>query len=143
MVFGFPGFIEVLIISVLMSLTTVLISKFATNQSAIKSMKAEMKSLNAKIKKAQKSGDSKEISKHSGELMKLSGKQMQMNMKPMMVSLVFYAGLFWFFGVYYLDLIVMSPVSIPFIGNNLNWFYWYLLIVLPGSFLFRKLLAVE
>jgi uncharacterized membrane protein (DUF106 family) len=143
MVFGFPGYMEVLLVSMAMSLTSVLISKFATNQSIIKNLKAEMKSLNERIKKAQKAGNTGEMNKLSGDLMKLSGRQMQQNMKPMMISLFFFLAVFWFLGTFYSELIVPSPINIPFIGNQLGWFYWYLIIVLPGSFLFRKLLAVE
>lgn len=143
MVFVFPGYVEVLVVSMGMSLTSVLISKFATNQGVIKNLKAEMKTLNEKIKKAQKAGNMNEMNKHSGELMKLSGKQMQQNMKPMFISLFFFLAVFWFLGSFYSELIVPSPINIPLIGNQLGWFHWYLISVLPGSFMFRKLLAVE
>lgn len=143
MAFGLPGYIEVLAISVIMSLATVMVSKLASNQRAIKNLKMEMKSLNESVKKAQKAGDTKEMNRHSSELMKLSGRQMQMNMKPMMISIMLFMVVFWFFGTYYTELVVPSPISIPFIGNQLGWFHWYIIIVLPGSFLFRKFLAVE
>jgi uncharacterized membrane protein (DUF106 family) len=143
MVFGFPGYIEVLLVSVGISLLTVLISKFATDQNAIKNLKSEMKGMNARIKKAQKAGDTKEMNRLSGDMMKLSSKQLHMNMKPMMISLIFFMGVLWFFGAYYTELVVASPVSIPFVGSELGWFHWYIIIVLPGSFLFRKLLGVE
>jgi uncharacterized membrane protein (DUF106 family) len=143
MVFGLPGYMEVLAISVLMAFASVMISKLASNQGAIRNLKAEMKSLNEKVKRAQKAGDTKEMNRHSGDLMKLSGKQMQMSMKPMMISMMLFVAVFWFFGAYYTGLVVPSPVNIPFIGNQLGWFHWYIIIVLPGSFLFRKLLVVE
>ncbi len=143
MAFGLDGYMEVLAISVIMSLATVLVSKFASNQGAIKNLKLEMKTLNARIKKAQKAGDTKEMNSLSSELMKLTPKQMQMSMKPMMISLMLFMAVFWFFGAHYTELVVKSPLNIPFIGNQLGWFHWYLIIVLPGSFLFRKLLAVE
>lgn len=143
MVFGFPGFMEIFGISMLMSMGSVLISKFVGDQSAVRNLKADMKKLNERIKKAQKAGNTKEMNKHSGDLMKLSGKQFQLNMKPMMVSMVLFIGMFWFFGAFYTGLVVQVPFSIPFIGNQLGWFHWYLIIVIPMSFLFRKVLAVE
>ena len=143
MVFVLPGYMEVLIISAGLSLGSVLISKFATNQSAIREMKADMKDMNKRIRKAQKDGNQAEVTKLSGELMKISGKQFQMNMKPMFISLFIFLGVFWFFGMFYGELVVPSPVNIPFIGNQLGWFHWYFLIVLPGSFMWRKLLGVE
>ena len=143
MVFGFPGYIEVMSISLLMSMTSVLISKFGGDQSAVKNLKMEMKKLNDMIKKAQKAGNKGEMSKHSSALMKLSGKQFQLNMKPMMISFVFFIAVFWFFGSFYTELVIASPINIPFIGNQLGWFHWYLIIVIPMSFFFRKILSVE
>ena len=143
MVFGFPGYMEVFGVSMLMSVGSVIISRFAGDQGAVKNLKAEMKSLNEKVKKAQKSGNTAEMNKHSGDLMKLSGKQFQLNMKPMMISMALFMAMFWFFGTYYSELVVASPVNIPLLGNQLGWFHWYLIIVLPASFMFRKLLAVE
>ena len=143
MAFIFPGYIEVLLISIGLSVASVLISKYLGNQKGVKDLKAEMKSLNASIKKAQKAGDTKEMNRLSGNLMKLSSKQFQLNMKPMMFSMVMFFGMFAFFGTYYAELVVPAPFSIHFIGISMGWFHWYLLIVLPGSFLFRKLLSVE
>jgi uncharacterized membrane protein (DUF106 family) len=143
MAFGFPGYIEVLMIATGLSLASVLISKYLGNQKGVKNLKAEMKSLNASIKKAQKAGDTKEMNRLSGNLMKLSSKQFQLNMKPMMFSMMLFFGMFAFFGTYYAELVIPAPFSIPFIGNSMGWFHWYLMIVLPGSFLFRKLLSVE
>ena len=143
MVFGFPEYIEVLMISVGLSLLSVLITKFATNQGAVRELKGEMKSINERIKKAQKSGNNKEASELSGQLMKISGRQFQMNMKPMMITMVIFLGVFWFFGSFYGEMVVPCPINIPFVGSQLGWFHWYFLIVLPGSFLWRKLLSVE
>jgi uncharacterized membrane protein (DUF106 family) len=143
MAFGLPGYIEVLLISLALSLGSVLVYRFSTNQEAIRGLKKEMKTLNDRVKKARESGNMGEMNKLSGELMKLSSRQFQMNMKPMMLSLLIFVGVFWVFGTYYSELIIPSPVSIPFVGNELGWYYWYFLIVLPGSFIFRKLLAVE
>ena len=86
MAFGFPGYIEVLLIATGLSLASVLISKYLGNQKGVKNLKAEMKALNANIKKAQKAGDTKEMNRLSGHLMKLSSKQFQLNMKPMITQ---------------------------------------------------------
>jgi uncharacterized membrane protein (DUF106 family) len=143
MAFGFPGYIEVMGISVLMSMGSVLISRFIGDQDAVKNLKREMKSLNDKVKKAQKAGNTAEMNRHSSDLMKLSGKQFQLNMKPMMFSMFMFFIIFGFFSTYYAELVVPVPFNIPFIGNQLGWFHWYIIIVLPMSFMFRKLLSVE
>jgi len=36
-----------------------------------------------------------------------------------------------------------SPVEIPYIGSYLSWFWLYVLITLPSTIIFRKLLDVE
>lgn len=143
MVFGFPLYIEVLMISIAMSLISVMITKFFGDQNAVKALKADMKALNARVKKAQKAGDTAEMNKRSGELMKLSGKQFQLNMRPMFISMGFFIGVLWLFGNYYTEMVVASPIDIPFVGSSLGWFHWYFLIVISTSFMFRKLLSVE
>jgi uncharacterized membrane protein (DUF106 family) len=143
MVFGLPGYIEVLLISLAASAISVIISKYLSDQGAIKNLKTEMKALNEKVKKAQKEGNTSEMNRYSSELMKTSGKQFQYTMKPMVVSMVMFIGLLMFLGSAYVDLVVPSPINIPFVGNQLGWFHWYILIVIPMSFVFRKLLSVE
>jgi uncharacterized membrane protein (DUF106 family) len=39
--------------------------------------------------------------------------------------------------------IISAPLSIPFIGETFNWFWWYFIVVIAGNFIFRKLLGVE
>ena len=39
--------------------------------------------------------------------------------------------------------IAEMPFSLPFIGSHLSWFWWYIFISLPVTFIFRKLLGVE
>jgi uncharacterized membrane protein (DUF106 family) len=39
-------------------------------------------------------------------------------------------------------IVAQSPFTIPFIGSELNWFWLYIIIVLPLSMVFRKLLNV-
>lgn len=36
-----------------------------------------------------------------------------------------------------------APFAFPFLGANLNWFWWYIIITLPSTMLFRKALGVE
>lgn len=38
---------------------------------------------------------------------------------------------------------VKSPVGVPYIGSYLSWFWLYVLITLPSTLIFRKLLDVE
>lgn len=40
-------------------------------------------------------------------------------------------------------ILAKSPVSIPFIGNQLTWFWLYVFITIPTTLIFRKLLDVQ
>jgi len=40
-------------------------------------------------------------------------------------------------------IMVHTPFSVPFIGSELNWFWWYIVITVPATMLFRRLLGVE
>ncbi len=143
MAFGFPGYQEVLIISLLLSLLMVIITKVLTNQDEIKKAKREMKFYQEKIKKAQNSGDKEAVSKLSNDMLKASGKQMKQSMKPMFASLIIFVVALGWLAAEYGELLIAMPVSLPFLGPELNWFWWYLIIVLPTSFIFRKMLGVE
>ncbi len=39
--------------------------------------------------------------------------------------------------------IAQMPVELPFIGSYLSWFWWYIFISLPATFILRKVLGVE
>ncbi len=143
MVFGIPGYQEILIITILLGLVTVILTKILTDQNEIKRIKREMKFFQEKIKKAQSSGDKDAVSKLSNDMLKASGKQMKQSMKPMMVSLLVFGLAFWWMSITYEELLIALPISIPFFGSGLNWFWWYFVTILPINFLFRKMLGVE
>jgi len=143
MVFGLPGYQEVLIISLILSLIMVLITKLLTNQDVIKKAKREMKFYQEKIKKAQSSGDKEAAAKLSNDMLKASSKQLRQSMKPMFVSLIIFVIALGWLAAEYGELLINVPITLPFLGNQLNWFWWYLIIVLPTSFIFRKMLGVE
>ncbi len=45
--------------------------------------------------------------------------------------------------VHFEMLIAKAPFEIPFIGSYLTWFWWYIFISLPATFILRKVLGVE
>lgn len=142
-IFGLPGYQEVLIISIFLSLLMVILTRLLTNQDEIRKAKREMQFYQDKIKKLQESGDKEAVSKLSNDMLKASGKQLRQSMKPMFISLIIFAIALWWLGTTYGELVVSIPFAIPFIGAEFNWFWWYLVIVLPTSFLFRKILNVQ
>jgi len=141
-VIGLPGYAEMIIWASLLSLFMVILTKLLTDQNLMRSIKADMKEFNDRIKKAQKAGKTDEANKLTSQMLKMSSKQMQQSMKPMVVSFGVFIVAIWFFGTYYSELVVSVPVNLPFLGNSLNWFWWYFIVIFGTNFLFRKLLDV-
>lgn len=143
MVFGLPGYQEILILAIILSVIMAVLHKFLTNQEEIRKAKREMKFYQDKIKKAQNAGDKDAVAKLSNDMLKASSKQLRQNMKPMFAALIiFFIALGWMAGEY-AEMMVVTPVAIPFLGAELNWFWWYLITILPISIIIRKALGVE
>ena len=45
--------------------------------------------------------------------------------------------------VHFEMLIAKLPFTLPFIGNYVTWFWWYMFISLPATFVLRKVMGVE
>jgi uncharacterized membrane protein (DUF106 family) len=142
MVFGLPAYQEIFLLSLGLSLLMTLASKFLANQQEMKKAKKDMEFFRDKASKAQKSGDLKKSNEYMSDMMKASSRQFRLNMKPMMFSFLIVILAASWFGVTYGTAKILSPVNIPFLGSQLNWFWWYVIIVLPFSTIFRKLLDV-
>jgi len=142
MVFGLAAYQEIFLLSIGLSLLMTLASKFLVNQQEMKKAKKDMEFFREKASKAQKAGDLKRSNEYMSEMLKASQRQFRHNMKPMMFSFVLVILAASWFAVAYAEAKILSPVNIPFLGNELTWFWWYIIIVLPFSTIFRKLLDV-
>ena len=137
------GFIEVTLISLTLSFVLSLLYRFLTNPDEMKTIKKEMKFYKEKSSEAQKAGDAAKASEYMKDMMKASQQQFKQNMKPMMASmLVFFLILGWMHSTF-ASVLVQLPVTVPFAGNDLGWFWWYIIITIPCTMLFRKLLGVD
>lgn len=217
--------IEVTIFSVILSFVLVLVTKFVTNQKAIKDIKDKTAALKKKVKEAQKKGNQGEVKHYSSLMMKVSQKQFKYSMKSMIASLVIvaialswlnqgYSGVIldltpenssslavaswsgtfkykdhearlkvfeeskwtidldgdgdlfdetihgpgdivYFSGTYWGIASIANnkasftlfparvPFRMPFLGNYLTWFWFYIIITIPTSLIFRKVLGVH
>jgi len=133
---------EIFLWSLGLSLLTILVSRFLGNQTELKKAKKEMEFHRDKASKAQKSGDLKKANEHMSEMLKASQKQFRHNMRPMMLSFVIFIVALGWLNTTYANAVVKSPVPIPLVGSELSWFWWYILLVLPMSLVFRKLFDV-
>ena len=142
MVFGLPAYQEIFLLSLGLSLLMTLASRFLANQQEMKKAKKDMEFYRDKASKAQKAGDLKKSNEYMSEMLKASQRQFRHNMKPMMFSFLIVILAASWFAATYAEVQVASPISIPVLGSELNWFYWYLIVVFPFTLIFRKLLDI-
>ena len=133
----------VLVFSLVLSFVIAVLYRVLTNPEEIRRIKEELKFYREKSKKAQKASNTAEVQKLTNDMLKLSQKQMSMMMKPMFVSaIVFFIALGWLHSTFS-EVVVNLPFPLPFFGAELTWFWWYVIITLPATFIFRKALGVE
>lgn len=136
-------FIQITLISLALSFVLSLLYLLLTKPGEMRRIKEEMAYYRKKSSEAQKAGNKEKANEYLKESMKLTQQQFKQNMKPMMASmLIFIIILGWMHGAF-TDVLVLLPVTIPIAGNDLGWFWWYILLTIPCTMLFRKLLGVD
>jgi len=144
--------IELFLWSLLLAFITALLYRVLTKPNEMRRIKKEMAELKERSGRASKSGDTKQATQLMSEMMKLNQAMFRMNMKPMMASMIlFFLILGWLaarFATLAVPLPFMLPIvtgAFPFIELTMqyDWFWWYLIVVVAGNFIFRKLLGVD
>ncbi|MBI4173237.1 MAG: DUF106 domain-containing protein [Candidatus Aenigmarchaeota archaeon] len=142
-------FQELMLISIALALTTSVIYRLFIKPADLRRMKDDMEAYRRRMSEAQKSGKEEETKKFMDEFFKLQREHLRLMMKPMMVSsLIFLVPFFCAFEsvclpTMYENVAVQMPFAIPFLGSTFNWFWWYLITIIPSSFIIRKLLGVD
>ncbi len=137
------AFIEVTLVSLALAFMLSLLYRFLTKPEEMRRIRKEMDFYRRKSSEAQKAGNPDKASEYMKEMMKASQQQFRQNMKPMLASmLVFFIVLGWM-NTAFAQVLVQLPVTVPIAGNDLGWFWWYILITIPCTMLFRKLLGVD
>jgi len=140
--FGYPAFLELLLISSGLSLFISLIYKLLLNQEALREIKTKVKEKQEKMKEAQKTNP-KEAEQLMNEVLILNNKQLRTTMKPMFASSIIILLVFGTLRESFPGNIVNLPIALPFWGATLGWLGWYILISIPLNQLFRTILGVE
>ncbi|MEM7820193.1 MAG: EMC3/TMCO1 family protein [Candidatus Aenigmatarchaeota archaeon] len=130
------------VMATIITLVITLFYKYMVNQAALRELKTQMKALQAKAKELQKT-DPEEANKAVTEVLKLSNKQMRMNFKPMLPTLVLVMLLLPWMASVWKGPVAFLPFSLPYFGNDFGWLMWYLLLSIPMTQIFRKMLGVE
>ncbi|HLC50976.1 MAG TPA: EMC3/TMCO1 family protein [archaeon] len=135
-----PSIVSLTVFSVLLVFILTMISKKFVDQNVAKQLLEEIKSIDKKIKETK---DQKENERLLDEKMKLMNKQMKMSYKSLLVGMVFIIIFLPWLGHVYTQPIVQLPFSLPLIGSTVGWLVWYIIVSIPLSLLFRKILGVS
>lgn len=144
--------LELFLWSVGFSLVLALIYRFLTKPEEMRRIRRDLEFYKKKMNEAQKNGKQDEMKKYLDMSIKANQEYMKFNMKPMIFSMILFLVLLSFLNTAYANLVVPLPVSLPVIDwtfpfihliMEYNWFWWYLVVTVPFTYVFRKLLGVE
>lgn len=141
--FGLMPVEEILIFGIIVSISMAVVYRLLVKPSEMMSIKKDLEFYKKKIKVANKAGDTKKSQQFMGDMMKVNQRMFQKNMKPMMASMVVAAIVLALIGQEHTTAMIALPFSVPFIGAELTWLWWYILVTIPFSMFFRKLAGVE
>lgn len=133
----------ILLVSVILSLVTTLIYKFATDQSLMKQIKDDIKKYQEQLKQCKSDpAKSLEIQK---QMMPLNSKLMMQSMKPMLITIIPFIVVFQLLARVYSGYVVI-PLSFHFplsgLETGLGWIGTYIIFSMIFTTLFRKALKV-
>ncbi len=137
-----PTPIAILIISAGITGLLLVLSKLLVNKNMVKEIRAKMEETRENLTKAQKEGNKENVQKFLDELMKTNNQYMKQTFKTMIISLIVVSIFLPWLGYKYQGLTVaVLPFSLPFIGSQLPWLYWYFLVSLMVGWTARKLVG--
>lgn len=136
--------IAVLFISALITILITVINRLLVNQTLIKSLKKRMEEIRDDLSKAQKSGESEKANKFLNEMLEINNQYMKQMFKALTVSIiVVILFLPWVQFKYSGITVAKLPMAMPYIGNEMGWFWWYLIVSLSIGWSTRKLLGFD
>ena len=135
--------LEILAFTFGVTLLYSIISRLLVKPGDVRALKKEIEQHKESMNQAKKENSTEKTNQAMSEMLKANQKLLRKNMKPLLASLViFFIALSWLAGAYAGSVIIL-PFSLPFFGQDIGWFWWYLVITIPFTTLFRKLLGVE
>lgn len=129
--------ISLLGISILLSLITTLVYKYATNQSVMKELKADLKKYQEQMKDHR--DNPTEVLEIQKKAMEVNSKYMKQSFKPMFITLIPFLIIFYLLKMVY-DTMIIIPLS--FWQGHLGWVGSYIIFSMVFTSLFRKALKV-
>jgi len=121
---------SIIIIALAITFLSMLITKKFTNQIKMKELKERQKACQKLMKDVK--GDMPKMQKVQADMMACSAEMMKMSFKPMLITFIPFLILFyWIRGIYGGEEPILA-----------GWFWYYLVVGIASSFIFRKLLKV-
>lgn len=119
--------VTIFIFSAMLTLLILFVNRLLVKKSFIEEIRTKMEQLKEKITQAQKEGNKEELQKFMGELMQTNNQYMKHNFKTLIVSLIVLSLLLPWLSYRYSAVIINIPFSLPFLGSQISWVYWYVL----------------
>ncbi len=135
--------IGISLLATVLSFLFALIYRAVMDVEKIKKIKKESKEFKKRMDEARKKGDHKELKDLWEKSMKLTQEQFALTMKPLMLTFALVIVVFPLMKKLYSGVVFDLPFPLPFIGSQIGWLGLYIIISIPTSTLFRKLLGVD
>jgi len=142
-IFGLSPFWFIVLLSIILSLTTTLVYKYATDQSLMKQIREDMKKYQEQMK--QHKDDPHKIAEIQSQIMPLNSKLMMQSMKPTLITTIPFLIVFAILGKLLTGVAVIPlPFHFPLsnLATGLGWVGTYIILSLVLTTLFRKALKV-
>ena len=146
--FSFQPHISLLIISSFLTVLLLGVNRLAINKNIVKEIKNKMEETRELLTAAQKENRTDDANKHLNDMMKANSQYMKATFKTLIISIViislFLPWLRHTYEVTYKGVPVAKlPFSVPFIGTELNWLYWYIFVSFAVGWVIRKLMEID
>lgn len=140
---GLPHYVSILIISTMLTLIVLSLNKLLVKKHIVKEIKTKMEEIKENLNKAQKEGNKETVNKLVNEMMKTNNEYMKHTFRSLIVSMVVVSLFLPWVGAKYQGLTVATlPFTLPFVGNSLEWLYWYILVSITAGLVLNRLFGV-
>jgi len=133
----FNKYVGMVVIAVILNLIITLLQKYTIDKETMKEIKKEQKDLKESMKEHKKNPEKlMELNQRQFELV---GKSLPLTMRPIIFTSIPFILLFrWFHDIFDMGGVLSGTVFLGF----MNWFWFYLLISIVFSMIFRKVFDV-
>lgn len=137
------GTLFILLISLCISLTSALLNRFLVDMSLVRSYNQEVKSWWNEFNEAKRKNDRKlmaKLNRTKAEIDKAQLKVTKQRLKITAITFVPFALIFFIFSAVYSNTIVaVLPFELPFVGQQLTFYWWYVICSFSTSIPLMKL----